>query len=79
MSNHSKRQDRFPVLIQDVQAHSLRLLQGFISTKLVNTGEAQEYSRHDRTPAQLSEFLRRLSPAHTVCHEQSVGDFLSGI
>ena len=52
MSNHSKRQDGFPVHIQDVQAHSLRLLEGFISTKLVNTGEAQEYSRHDRTSTQ---------------------------
>lgn len=51
MSNHSKRMG-FPVHIQDVQAHSLRLLEGFISTKLGNTGEAQEYSRHDRTPAQ---------------------------
>ena len=42
----------FLYICKMVQAHSLRLLESFISTKLVNTGEAQEYSRHDRTSTQ---------------------------
>ena len=42
----------FLYICRMVQAHSLRLLESFISTKLVNAGEAQEYSRHDRTSTQ---------------------------
>ena len=85
MSNHSKRQDGFPVNIQD-GANSFTEAYRFLS---VSRGEAVQsfftQVKHektvDKTEHQLSrgEFLRRLSPAHTVCHEPSIEDFLSRV
>ena len=85
MSNHIRRQDGFPVHIQD-GASSLTEAYRFLS---VSRGEAVQScfiqvkykNTVDKTEHQLSrdEFLRRVAPAHTVCHEPSVEDFLSWV
>ena len=83
MSNHIRRQDGFPVHIQD-GANSFTEAYRFLS---VSRGEAVQsfftQVKHektvDKTEHQLSrgEFLRRVAPAHSVCHEPGVEDFLS--
>lgn len=85
MSNHIRRQDGFLVHIQD-GASSFTEAYRFLS---VSRGEAVQScfiqvkykNTVDKTEHQLSrdEFLRRVAPAHTVCHEPGVEDFLSRV
>lgn len=77
MSNHIRRQDGFPVHTQD-GASSFTEAYRFLS---VSRGEAVQsffiQVKHKNTvdkTEQLSrgEFLRRVAPAHSVCHEPGV-------